>query len=168
MTAKRKLAPLPKMRPGRHSLWAVMNRVCKEIRKEPLRFDMRDWLATWKGEVVPTVGFYGVERRVSHLDNLPACGTVGCFAGWGGILMGKKIDSSIGFLREFMTAREHRLFSAVGQLPDDLDRLDTLFSDTYIPADPGTSEYAEIVLRKFEAFMHQNEKALRRRFATVR
>ncbi len=66
----KKLAPLPKPITSKNPV-VILKHVCKLIKAEPKRYDQYESLVTEKN----SLGFKGS-------DYFPACGTVGCVAGW--------------------------------------------------------------------------------------
>lgn len=70
---EKKLAPTPMLPPGTYTATEVLRWVKRQIKAEPKRLDMGNWLTMFKGE--PRSFVYQVRRR-------PECGTVACLAGW--------------------------------------------------------------------------------------
>jgi hypothetical protein len=71
--AKQRLAPTPLMRQGTYTAKQIMEYVLKIIEAEPKRLKMRTWTSLFKG-----FGYWTPKRP----NQVPACGTVACLAGW--------------------------------------------------------------------------------------
>jgi hypothetical protein len=87
--AKTRLAPIPRMEPGTYSGVKVLRFVQKLIKQEPKRLYMGNWETYFKGRFLAN----GIGEDE---DNLPACGTVACAAGWINIATGHKAFNTVG------------------------------------------------------------------------
>jgi hypothetical protein len=85
--AKARLAPTPRMEPGTYSVVEILRFVQKLIKQEPKRLYMGNWETYFKGRPL---------ANMLDEDNLPACGTVACAAGWINIATGHKAFNSRG------------------------------------------------------------------------
>lgn len=68
----------PVIRQKRITAKDLLLRIKAIVAEEPKRLDMRWWVSRWRGRKLPSAYFKAKE---------PACGTVGCIAGWGAILL---------------------------------------------------------------------------------
>jgi hypothetical protein len=71
MTKTRKPKPLPKLKKNAKP-WEILKAVCKVIADEPKRYDQ----------------YVTLDRDIES-EYYPACGTVGCVAGWTVVLCGR-------------------------------------------------------------------------------
>lgn len=137
--------------------YGLINDVIKAIREEPKRLDMNTWLSYFQGK----------PNYSTYKEDLPSCGTIGCFAGWVCVLRGVPpgviAENAGAFARNILgrnnvnynTVENHRscswnlsVFAAEGH---DLEN--------HPPIE--TPEYAEIVIRRIQNFQKINAKVLR-------
>jgi hypothetical protein len=84
------LSLIPRLKPGTYSALKVLRHAQKLIKEEPRRLDMRDWMLAYAGsKLAGTLSIPMDDRR-----ELPACGTVGCLAGWVNIATGHHRSNS--------------------------------------------------------------------------
>lgn len=154
--------------------WGLLQETKRVMRQEPKRVDM----GCFVGRVNPT-------------ENLsaPACGTVGCFAGWVGLLaLGHRNPTLGDYYEDGRMVRHEWDDSTVKALlgPDrthvspedrtpemldyDLRSGDSVFNagegDGINRYDAGTQPYANAVIRRIDRFMRRNAAALKRRKLT--
>jgi len=137
--------------------------------EEPRRLNMNDWVSRLDGV-----------HRLAHVnerpdDNLPACGTVGCVAGWGLVLL--RPPTSVA-PQELQTRAEDLMEHALGFEEDGYRTAGNLFvadwssldgdvkdiphvSRPMFPA-PGTPEQAAVIVRRIRAYMTQHPEILDR------
>jgi len=121
----------------------LMADVVKVIRDEPKRMDMSTFTRL-KMKFVPKA------RR-------PACGTIGCVAGW--MVMLTMSDEHLWEIRDAGLMSEWR---AQQLLPSSVrGAASRLFYSMVHAGDDGTPAYAEEVITLIEAFMRDHEAALR-------
>lgn len=130
--------------------WDLCEDVCQAILEEPKRVDMNDTL-------------WFVDPRNA---NAPACGTVGCFAGWVNVLAGNlepgwmlhkaKMLLGGGLIYSLPTTDfallDYEFFVFNSGYGDGIHRMKV-----------GTPEYAEAVVGRIRLFMQRNEAGLRAR-----
>lgn len=158
--AKVKWTKTPMLRPGRYSLYQVMEKICEVIEEEPRRFDMGDWVMMLRGQNRGMCSKSELEKK-----KIPDCGTIGCFAGWGGVLLRGREMPGYRFLKLFGVEREA---TYVYEYRDPvINVLDDLFGERYSKANPGTRAYAREILGKFKRFMKENREALEKYHTVV-
>lgn len=141
-----KLKALPRSKAK--TAWGLVQDVKRVMLEEPKRVWMKDYI---------------VERNPALWPNAPACGTVGCFAGWCSILSGGK--------RNIFRTYSHAL-ELLGDC--DYDTVQTTDDDGYaykdhvfsafgpdLEGEPGTATFARSVVRRIERFQRINEKVLK-------
>lgn len=142
----RKLKALPRSKAK--TAWGLLRDVRKAILEEPKRANMRTSIAD----------------RHPH-EGGPACGTVGCIAGWTTILAGKDHDFQNTIRRARMILGQTLDYYTVG-------RGDTIFGrDVFNSGEgdrcqntrPGTQAHADAVVKRLDKFMRINATALRKR-----
>jgi hypothetical protein len=195
-----RLAPTPELPPGTYSLYDIMQRTGEIVREEPARLNMSDWVRSYKDETVakqatpPTqppcwvthktaaeragctkcydfVEAYNAWRDAGA-PPAPACSTVACWAGWGGVLLGRRITSGQEFLSLFTLTKaldeaEAILDPAGEKRVEALDKLDTLFGEVSSSFDVGTPEYADEVADQFEEFAEDHAGLLKQLVTVV-
>jgi len=140
-----KAAAIPRSRAK--TAWGLLKDVRKAILEEPLRVDM--------GQVV---------GKLDPDDGGPACGTVGCLAGWTLLLAGKKYTIRVDWE------------SAVEKLLGNHDAVNYYtagYNGAYVfnsgdgddchITDPGTQEHADAVVDRLDKFMQLNAAALKKK-----
>jgi hypothetical protein len=154
------MKPKPIPRSKAKTAYGLVSDVIRAIEEEPRRVDM----ATLRQKVSPQMGG-------------PACGTVGCFAGWVSILAGKmppkvktgEIELGVGYGPEETHARL--------VLGEECDYSDRAIRSSYwdhndggyvfeatgkdIRGDVGSREYARSVINRIRRFQKKNATLLR-------
>ena len=148
---KQKLAPLP--RSCAKTALGLLGDVKRAILADPKRLDMGVYTACRSVEVYP--------------KSAPACGTVGCFAGWVSLLSG---GGFVGDDDHARTLLGHDLNYQTVRLPDYLNGLETSSYTRYVfnggsgdgisDLRSGTPAYARAVVRRIDRFIRFNYKAL--------
>lgn len=139
-----KLAPTPIIRAKRITAKDLLLRIKAIVLDEPKRLDMRWWVSRWKGK----------RTHDACVDPpAPACGTVGCIAGWGALLLR---GASAPPLRGSKAARlMTRLVKPDGRDEADLDPewvVDDLF-DATTDSRPGTRAHAREVSKRIDGYL---------------
>lgn len=135
-----KLKPLPRSKAK--TAWNLMLDVRRAIKKEPKRANMR-------------VAF---EERHPK-DGGPACGSVGCIAGWICALLNRKeFFGRIGIARSVLGPRIN--YYTAG---DGWDVFNSGSGDSCALTRPGTKAHANAVISRIDKFMKINKKALKAR-----
>ena len=78
------LAPIPVLAPGTYTVKQILEWAIGVVEAEPRRLFMYNWMTYYKGEPV----FGAREPAPNNPVQVPACGTVGCLAGWIGLGIG--------------------------------------------------------------------------------
>lgn len=160
-----RLAPVPKSTATTAYGW--FGDVAKLIREEPRRIYMSDWVKAYRKPdlVVQTDYDYEAERYRNSIPG-PACGTVGCIAGW--LHLSKVSDKRRvkEFPLQWVAAKLKAPFNAEW---DDLDTADEfsealhmLFHGGFPDAPYGTQEYADHVAANIEKFRQTWKSRLQR------
>lgn len=162
------------------SAYDLLERVCEVILEEPKRYDQGNWL-------------FDCKKQWDGQDG-PACGTVGCVAGWIGAMVGGRDFVEYELTpwpeRKELDLNKYRYSVTViaQQTLDDGNYMDGLFSDELDAglfaggalddlADElglddmplhGTKEYAELGAKHIHRFMKKHEEYLRGRIVKVR
>ena len=118
----------------------LLLRIKALVLEEPARLDMRRWVTAFRGR----------RRLHSRSSTLPACGTVGCVAGWGAILLrpndaisGRRLDDSA---EDVMTA-------ALGlECTIPLFTPDPVFDETTLHQ-PGSKAHARVVAKRIDTVL---------------
>lgn len=141
---KRELKPLPQYR-GRTVL-GLLKAVKKAILEEPRRANMR---------------VYACSKTGGRLA--PACGTVGCFAGWVAILAGMRADYYIddGDARTILGTDLN--YSFEGSDGMDWYVFNQGEGDACASTAPGTVAHARAVIARIDRFIADNKEALKGR-----
>lgn len=162
--------------------WGLCNAVIRAVKNEPWRMNMEYIVAlVGKGEVNENI--FGMPDAFR-----PACGTVGCLAGWVSILavgrmaaarlhstqhaqrvLGRGLKYSFQYRNgkyTFLSAAQARQLRIRGSY------LEYVFNsgegDTCNDSQGGTPEHAAAVVKRLRAFMRANEAKLRARVLTAR
>ena len=172
-----KAIPRPKVKTA-YDLMAAVNR---EILKEPARLDMGGWIKALNEPHLKNI--LGIRR-------MPACGTIGCFAGWAALL--KDGPVATGNLRRERpsTGVPERVLELLSgpALLSTVGSSTMLFSDrflgprhglrhrlfdAFVATDvydkggrllkPGTQIYARAIVRRFKAILDEFETELKAR-----
>ena len=134
-----KLKPIPRSRAK--TAYGLVRAVIRAIRAEPKRADITT--------------FY---NRRHPEDGGPACGTVGCFAGWVCLLR----DGRKGFdMRAMQILGEHMNYSIPGSQGHSV--FNSGKGDACESTTPGTKAHSRAVIARIKKFIAVNENALRAR-----
>lgn len=126
--------------------YQLLDEVVAAIREEPERLDMGAWSRTPK-----EVGAMG--------DNAPACGTVGCMAGWITFIADRKVRSNNDGT---IANRAISLLGAEGWSDTERVRVQ-LFANSgteLAGTKPGTKAHADAVIRRIRAYQRANNAHL--------
>jgi hypothetical protein len=80
-TKTKRLAPTPRIRTKTITAANLLRKISALVLEEPRRVNMRRWISSFAGRKLADA-LHG-----KYDGDLPACGTVGCIAGWGAILL---------------------------------------------------------------------------------
>lgn len=131
--------------------YGLLRDVQKAVRQEPKRANM----GTFTDRIDPT-----------QYNNAPACGTVGCVAGWISILGGQGMVEDDAPARKLLGDGVKYHFN-YGSLEFSDDGYHYVFNsgggDACASTSPGTREHAEAVVARIERFIQGNLKALKAR-----
>ncbi len=124
--------------------WGLLQDVKRRMLEEPKRVEMDNW----------------VEKRHPE-DGGPACGTVGCFAGWVCLLKGKPRGKSPTAMRILGANCDYVMPSTI----DSYWGSDSVFTDSQSGGDikgkQGTMTYARSVVKRIDGFMKRNKAKLK-------
>lgn len=153
-------APMPESHAT--NAYDLLSDVIRVIQEEPKRLLMDDWL-------VQPDRHYSWTACVAKLGGPPACGTIGCVAGWVVVLAAPDLGS-LKNMNIDMTAVQILLgekpwhFSASLESKERYQEINSLFS-TFPDMDPhvklGTPEYVAVVVDAITAFQTKHEAFLR-------
>jgi hypothetical protein len=145
--------------------YGLLREIQREMRAEPLRVDMEEWLSR------EVAGNY--KGRPA-----PACGTVGCIAGWGRVIAAprsrKDSDVLMARLLGFKSDIKPSHYGGDGFVPSGggfAPNLAPLFFTEQWPEpfrsrlhneENGTAAYAEVVCDRIDAFIAEHSAHLRR------
>lgn len=122
----------------------ILKAVVKAIREEPRRYDQGDWICRFDEYNMEWIG-------ADRLKHVPACGTIGCVAGWVDVL---KRDTPIKGGSTMTVPERARALLGLNEWQTDL-----LFSggalDGLTTARPGTRAYANAGVKHIERFMRK-------------
>jgi hypothetical protein len=158
-------APTPRVTEPTITAADLLRRIKTEVLAEPLRLDMGDWVVCFHGE-----------RPISTLrraiTSQPACGTVGCLAGWGMILLRHQDEDpstlyskASDVMSTLLSVRQPFLPPDAGCLPSTCSQCDAarvsqlynvgnLFSVVGLDHTlPGTLAHAEAVARRIDTYL---------------
>lgn len=146
-----KLAPTP--RSNATNAYELLNDVCRVVLEEPKRAYMTTYISAFQDPSTAKIGG-------------PACGTVGCIAGWVGILKRPRGAQNGDDVRGYdesgcRNTMDERAEGLLGLSTDDLftsDLYDTAGATTEYTY--GTRDYARAVVRKIRAFQKQHRAQL--------
>ena len=164
------LAPLPTTSAA--TAYDLMTDIQKAILEEPARLNMGLWIAAFR-RLDPLDSYHLIDSE--HAAE-PACGTVACYAGWGGVLTGYiTSDYSVStHVKRLLTGDPSQAGRRVVRvLGKDLERA---FNQTDVVREiksgatkgrriklkPGTRPYALAIVRRFEAIQAKYEGHLKR------
>lgn len=91
---RRRLAPIPRIRTKTITAADLLRRIRDIVLEEPKRLDMDRWVTMFRGSTLGAID----DRRVDKHG--PACGTVGCIAGWGAVLL-RQAGANVSDLRDW-------------------------------------------------------------------
>lgn len=138
------MKPKPLPRSNARTAWDLLQDVKRAITREPRRADMRTFQGDWK----PQKGG-------------PACGTVGCFAGWVNVLANSEPNVW------HPLAAERLLGTGLDYQFQKLGVFRYVFNagagDSCQTTNPGTRAHARAVVQRINRFMATNEQALKAR-----
>lgn len=145
-----KLAPIPTSKAK--TAWGLLQDVKRAILKEPKRANMQCYVDTQLPK-----------------DGGPACGTVGCFAGWVTLLSGYKPRGHVrsdadDIARDILGDCNYH---TVGRVDPWLGRAGFVFNggegDACSHTEPGTAQHATAVVKRIDNFMRVNRQQLKSR-----
>jgi hypothetical protein len=131
-----KRAPLPKLKAK--NAYELLGQVCELISEEPLRYNQQLWLMKEKPGLSAT----------GHV--FPACGTIGCVAGW--------VHTLVPPTRE--TRRRGVDYRAADILGLPWDAQQELFGSGDVAGRPGTRTHARNGVRHIRRFMKKHRGLL--------
>lgn len=142
------LAPLPVSTAT--NAYERMQEVNRAILEEPARLHMGGWCLSFQDPMQA--------KSVSGRKSAPACGTIGCYAGW------------VNFLNGDYTNRVHPGLRALEILAKNEGPLSISLYNAFLmpvrddynnPLSSGTRAYARAVVKRFRAIMKEYEKELK-------
>ncbi len=136
--------------------WELLDFITWVIQREPLRYYQGNWVTL-------------VENTNGDYSFMPACGTIGCIAGWADILVtgrkfllaelpvGRRTQERAAAILGLDVDQTQDLFNgqAIGKMREELDIAEALSS-------AGSEVYAELGVLHIRRFMLANERKLRR------
>lgn len=144
MSTKLKAVPVSRAK----TAWGLCADVIRAVMKEPKRVNMNVFVL-----------------RVAPEDGGPACGTVGCFAGWVALFGAPQLDRellSVNAADEAVRLLGNNIkYWTVG--PEGRWVFNSGVGDACEHTNPGTKAHARAVVTRIRKFMLVNEKALRAR-----
>ncbi len=166
----KRLAPLPRVTTKTITVGALLGKIKRLIISEPKRLDMGVYVGAFQGRTVH--GFAAQDK--------PACGTVGCMAGWGAVMLrpdgvsGRKLDKraedamtrALGF--DYPDCYDD-MVRTVGGLFDpevvtDLDGEDAWGCDWPMP---GTPEHAAVIAKRIDTYLSQHPEIVKRKIVVA-
>jgi hypothetical protein len=150
MTVSKK-KPIPQSKAT--NAYDLLGDVITAIKEEPKRVYMEDWIKRGR-QLNLMLKAEGLEK-----EDGPACGTVGCIAGWTTLLAARKPRASsvhgvaqrlLGAIDEYGSIRNYALYVATY----------TLFTTNFPDAKYGTEKYAQHVIRNIREFRKAWQKEL--------
>ena len=163
MAAKKRLAPLPKFVGS--TAWDLLDFITWVIQREPKRYDQGDWIQL-------------VEHGYAHgyvKQNMPACGTIGCVAGWVDLLVtGRSTIIDIDRYADKTQHRARRILGLTSAHADELFDSNAVSAmrnvlpvardeDGFYPHQ-GSTAYALLGVLHIRTFMLRYERRLKRTF----
>lgn len=137
---RQKLKALP--RSTAKTAWELCVDVKRAIREEPKRANMRTF-----------------RRRLTPERGGPACGYVGCFAGWVCVLRGKKRGVDDFAARDILGCDLQYILASSNMTPFGVFNHGA--GDACDTTNPGTRAHARAVIARINRFMQVNEAALK-------
>lgn len=140
--------------PKPKTAYGLLMAVKRVILAEPKRVNMDLWLDK---HVTPE----------NSGDSAPACGTVGCIAGWCKAVMGRRLPAHVVTHRLLGFKMEHNEWGS----EEDHSTMRTLFYPESWPTllrqrlgllTPGTARYAQVVADRIDAFIAEHRTHLKR------
>lgn len=172
--------PTPRLMRETFTVKELLLEIREVILVEPRRLDMNDWVAALDGQMRngDSLDMHDLGRPG---DFKPACGTVGCLAGWGAVLCRPDgipmytlhLNASdvmryvLGFTSVSETGEVSRevggLFSPYRKLEFEefIEYADEEFDPETLP-EPGTEEHASLVARRIDRYMVQHPEVMGR------
>ena len=132
----------------------LLNDIIRIIQEEPRRMDMGNWICN--------------PKAVSAVRKLPACGTVGCIAGWAVVLHDGVEPAYRG--QRYIAERAVVLLTGALNQTGTLDLFDgdvfEYYDDEegfrdYRVLNPGDANYVSLVIRRIEEYRDQHELHLK-------
>lgn len=164
---RRRWAPTPRVRTKTITAARLLERIKQVVLAEPARVNMNAFLLALGGRV-PDYGSH-VSYRPGEgmiLGAEPACGTVGCIAGWGAVLLrGPRTEPWI------LEDNAADVLGAALGYDNVIGRVGYLFAasrnlDEPPPGTPGTQQHAEFVAHRIDRYLARHPD-LRRRVINV-
>ena len=122
--------------------WGLCQDVIRAIKKEPKLADM----AVFTDVLLPE-------------DGGPACGTVGCLAGWICRLAGQRTEDCETTAKHIIDPKGQLYYSIVG--PRNYDVFNAGGGDRCATTEPGSRAHAHAVVTRMEKFMRINKTKLK-------
>jgi hypothetical protein len=143
---------VPRIRTKRITAANLLRRIRALVLEEPARLNMDSYISAFRGRIRSSV------YDPPHVGDLPACGTVGCIAGWGAMLLRRPDE-----IPRASTA-ETTMVKLLGHPEDDpwfssyyTDH--DLFSDYGADIDgtrPGTKAHARAVAQRIDSYLEEH------------
>lgn len=144
------------------NLYDLLNDVCRVVTDEPKRVYMPDVVRAFRNKKDAQVRIHSDHSLTTVIKDGPACGTVGCIAGWMKVLTrtDDKEMSGVSLRQSLTLINMTRLFgspfgSGLGSAADSLFTQDFPDDLTY-----GTRAYARHVVRNIRAFQKKHKAEL--------
>lgn len=153
------ISEFPRFKPGPVTLKQTLEGIISTVREDSLRLNMDTFIGALYGQVLNCDGLLGNDgypvEETSEV-RLPPCGTIGCGAGIGGIMLtGRELYGS-EFMRLFYP---HFTIDSCGT--PSADALWAIFMDTYADdTEPQSPEQAEWLAGKLTSYIAQYSKEL--------
>lgn len=135
--------------------YGLLSEVCELITEEPKRYAQRFYIAR-KGKIATTKRTSYLADDNNEVSDFPACGTVGCVAGWVTVLKGPK---------RFRYWHTHSIAAKILGLPDNQDgwsyQSDELFGSEAATGNSQTPEHAAAGVAHIKKFQAKYASQLR-------
>lgn len=162
--------PTPRLDAAVITVGMLFNQLITFFLEEPRRLDMGEWVSRLDGV---HRSFDPEDEDENETDDLPACGTVGCIAGWGLVFLRPPVDVHPQVLHALS---EEIMDQAIGYNDNGYRTVGDLFvanwsnldKESAVPRersefpDAGTPEQAAVVVRRIRRYMELHPEVLDR------
>lgn len=140
----------PRIRKKRITAAELLRQIRALVLEEPRRLNMKTWIAAYEGRVRRNDFNY----PLTDTSRLPACGTVGCIAGWGLTLLRRPNERllAVKAQRVMSTVLGEQQMARWGGVP----AIFSPYHDNVANTTPGTVAHARAVAKRIGNYLREH------------